>query len=65
MQVATFGDREDEGVYLVNSYASINSTTHWQRNSDALIIDAVHLSAKGYQAETKILEAYLYDAFGQ
>lgn len=65
MQVAMFGDREDEGVYLVNSYASVNSTTHWQRNSDALIIDAVHLSAKGYQAETKILEAYLYDAFGQ
>ncbi len=65
MQSAMFAGREDEGVYLVNSYASVNGTTHWQRNSDALIIDAVHLSAKGYIAETRILEAYLYRAFGE
>ena len=65
MQTEAFANREDEGVYLVNSYAAVNSTTHWQRNSDALIIDAVHLSAKGYIAETRVLEAYLYYAFGE
>ena len=58
-----FAGREDEGVYLVNSYAAINSTTHWQRNSEGLIIDAVHLGVKGYVAETRVLEAYLYAAF--
>lgn len=63
MQQSMFAGREDEGVYLVNSYACVNSTTHWQRNSEGMIIDAVHLSAKGYIAETRVLEAYLYAAF--
>lgn len=65
MQTEMFAGREDEGVYLVNSYAAVNDTTHWQRNADALIIDAVHLSSRGYIAETRILEAYLYEAFGE
>lgn len=65
MQQQMFADREDEGVYLVNSYAAVNSTTHWQRNAEGNIIDAVHLSANGYVAETRILEAYLYRAFDE
>lgn len=63
LQAAAFAGREDEGVYLVNSYAAVNDTEHWQRNADGDIIDAVHLSAKGYVAETRVLEAYLYEAF--
>ena len=65
MQQEAFADREDEGVYLVYSYAAINSTTHWQRNAEGRIIDAVHLGRQGYVAETGVLEAYLYRAFGE
>jgi lysophospholipase L1-like esterase len=64
LQTEAFADREDEGVYLVNSYAAINDTTHWQRNAEGRIIDAVHLGIQGYVAETRVLEAYLYRVFG-
>ncbi len=65
MQQEAFGDREDEGVYLVNCYAAVNDTTHWQRNAEGRIIDAVHLGRQGYVAETRVLEAYLYRVFGE
>ncbi len=65
MQQEMFANREDEGVYLVSSYAAVNSTTHWQRNADGRIIDAVHLGIPGYMAEAKVLEAYLYRVFGE
>ncbi len=65
MQQETFGDREDEGVYLVNCYAAVNDTTHWQTNAEGKIIDAVHLGRQGYVAETRVLEAYLYRIFGE
>lgn len=64
LQTEVFAGREDEGVYLVNSYAAINDTTHWQRNAEGRIIDAVHLGIQGYVAETRVLEAYLYRVFG-
>ena len=65
MQQETFGGREDEGVYLVNCYAAVNDTTHWQRNAEGKIIDSVHLGKQGYVAETSVLEAYLYRVFGE
>ena len=65
LQTEAFAGREDEGVYLVNSYAAINATTHWQRNAEGRIIDAVHLGIQGYVAETRVLEAYLYRVFGE
>lgn len=65
LQTAVLAGREDEGVYLVSNYAAVNDTEHWQRNADGYIIDAVHLSAKGYVAETGVIEAYLYHAFGE
>lgn len=65
MQQEAFANREDEGIYLVNSYAAVNSTTHWQRNAEGRIIDAVHLGRQGYVAETQVLEAYLYRIFSQ
>lgn len=63
LQTATFANREDEGVYLVNSYAAVNDTTHWQRNAEGRIIDAVHLGRQGYVAEARVIEAYLYAIF--
>ena len=65
LQTAVFAGREDEGVYLVSNYAAVNDTEHWQRNADEYIIDAVHLSVEGYVAETRVLEAYLYQVFGE
>ncbi len=65
MQQEVLAGREDEGVYLVNAYAAINDTTHWQRNAEGRIIDAVHLGRQGYVAETRVLEAYLYRIFGE
>ena len=65
MQQKAFANREEEGVYLVNSYAAINSTTHWQKNDDGRIVDAVHLSREGYATETNTLAAYLYRIFGE
>ena len=65
MQTKAFAGREDEGVYLVNCYAAVNDTTHWQRNAEGRIIDAVHLGREGYVAETRVLEAYLYYVFGE
>lgn len=65
MQQDMFANREDEGIYLVNSYVTINGTTHWQRNDEGRIVDAVHLGIQGYVAETRVLEAYLYRVFGE
>lgn len=65
LQTAVLAGREDEGVYLVSNYAAVNDTEHWQRNSEGYIIDAVHLGIKGYVAETRVIEAYLYYAFGE
>ena len=65
MQQAMFANREDEGIYLVNCYAAINSSSHWQRNGEGRIIDAVHLGREGYIAEARVLESYLYQAFGK
>lgn len=63
MQTDAFAGREDEGVYLINCYAAVNQTTHWQRNADGRIIDAVHLGRQGYVAEARVIEAYLYAIF--
>ena len=65
MQQDLFANREDEGIYLVNSYVTINGTTHWQRNDEGRIVDAVHLGVQGYMAETRVLESYLYRVFGE
>ncbi len=65
MQEQILGGREDEGVYLVSSYAAINDTTHWQRNAEGKIIDSVHLGRQGYVAEARTIEAYLYRIFGK
>ena len=65
LQEEVLGGREDEGVYLVNCYAAVNATTHWQKNAEGNIIDAVHLSRHGYVAETRVIEAYLYRIFGK
>jgi hypothetical protein len=64
MQQEVLGGREDEGIYLVNSYVAVNGTTHWQRNDTGHIIDAVHLDSPGYEAMTRVLESYLYRVFG-
>ena len=64
LQEQVLGGREDEGVYLVNCYAAVNATTHWQKNAEGKIVDAVHLSRQGYIAETRVIEAYLYRIFG-
>ena len=65
LQQEMFANRESEGVYLVNSYAAVNATTHRLCNADGKITDAVHLSIQGYVAETRVLEAYLYRIFGK
>ncbi|MBO7297038.1 MAG: SGNH/GDSL hydrolase family protein, partial [Clostridia bacterium] len=65
MQQEVLGGREDEGIYLVNSYVAVNGTTHWQRNDTGHIIDAVHLDSPGYEAMTRVLESYLYRVFGE
>lgn len=65
LQEQVFGGREDEGVYLVNCHVAVNATTHWIRNEEGRITDAVHLSVQGYVAQTRVLEAYLYRIFGE
>ena len=65
IQQEILGGREGEGIYLVNSYVTINGTTHWQRNDAGHIIDAVHLDSPGYEAMTRVLESYLYHVFGE
>ena len=64
LQEQLLGGREDESVYLIGSYATVNATTHWQRNTEGKILDAVHLGRQGYVAETRVIEAYLYRVFG-
>lgn len=58
-QDKTFGDQQENGIYLVSNYLVINETTDWYRGSETVVKDLVHLGIKGYQKEALILGAYL------
>lgn len=66
-----FEGREDEGIYLLPNYVSINSWSDWSRTdvttangTEERIRDVIHLGTNGYLKEAATVRSYLYWLFG-
>ncbi len=68
-----FGDREDEQIYLLPNYISINDLSDWPTTTvtidgkETVVVDdpqLVHLGEKGYAKEAATIEAWLYWLYG-
>ena len=67
----TFEGREEEGIYLLPNYLSINAWSDWTRTTvntangeEERVSDVVHLGMAGYRKEAECVRAYLYWLFG-
>lgn len=65
-----FGEREEEGVYLLPNYLSINGfsdrvveTVETANGEEKRITDVIHLGSRGYVKEAAVIRAYLYAIF--
>ena len=67
-----FEGREDEGIYLLPNYVSIDSWSDWKRTTVTTatgpkerISDVIHLGTNGYLKEAATVRSYLYWLFGK
>lgn len=65
-----FGEREEEGVYLLPNYLAINGfsdrvveTVETANGEEKRITDVIHLGSRGYIKEAAVIRAYLYAIF--
>ena len=71
-QTEVFGDREDEQIYLLPNYISINDLSDWPTTTvnvdgkETVVVNdpqLVHLGERGYGKEATTVEAWLYWLF--
>lgn len=72
-QVAEFGNRESEGIYIIPNYIVIDNTSDRitaetivsDRSADTVVAisDVIHLDVSGYKKEADMLSAYIYSIF--